>query len=225
MAPACEHPEWTVADIFKEVDEDLRRDQAAKVWKKYGHFVIGAAVTVVLATAGYQAWTWWDLKQRTELSQGYAAAVDLLERGKSDAAVAAFDELAETGGGGYGTLAAFNKARLLAEAGDTAAAIETWDRLAASPSAAPAFRGAATVLSVMHQSDSGDPADLEARLEPLTAEDSGFRPIALELTAVMALRRGDRARAREIYTRLADDRTAPIGLRGRASQMLAALEE
>jgi hypothetical protein len=224
VAPACERPEWTVADIFKEVDEDLRRDQAAKVWKKYGHFVIGAAVTVVLATAGYQAWTWWDLEQRTELSQGYAAAVNLFEQGKTEDAAAAFGELAETGGG-YGTLAAFNRARLLADAGDTAAAIEAWDRLAASPSAGPAFRGAATVLSVMHQSDSGDPADLEARLEPLTAEDSGFRPIALELTAIMALRQGDRTRAREIYTRLADDRTAPVGLRGRASQMLAALEE
>ncbi len=213
-----------MADIFKEVDEELRRDHAAKVWKKYGHVVIGAAVTVVLATAGYQVWTWWDVKQRTELSQGYAAAVDLFEQGKTEDAAAAFGGLAAAGGG-YGTLAAFNRARLLAEAGDTAAAIEAWDRLAASASAGPAFRGAATVLSVMHQSDSGDPADLEARLEPLTAEDSGFRPIALELTAVMALRRGDRTRAREIYTRLADDRTAPVGLRGRASQMLAALEE
>ncbi len=199
-----------MADIFKEVDEELRRDHAAKVWKKYGHVVIGAAVTVVLATAGYQVWTWWDVKQRTELSQGYAAAVDLFEQGRTEDAAAAFGGLAAAGGG-YGTLAAFNRARLLAEAGDTAAAIEAWDRLAASASAGPAFRGAATVLSVMHQSDSGDPADLEARREPLTA--------------IMALRRGDRTRAREIYTRLADDRTAPVGLRGRASQMLAALEE
>jgi hypothetical protein len=224
VAPTCERPEWTVADIFKEVDEELRRDHAAKVWKKYGHFVIGAALAVVLATAGYQAWTWWDVEQRTELSQGYAAAVDLLERGESAAAAAAFGEMAETGDG-YATLAAFNEARLLAEAGDTGAAIEAWDRLAASSAAGPAFRGAATLLSVMHQSDSGDPAELEARLEPLTTGNSGFRPIALELTALLALRRGDGARAREIYTEIADDRTAPVGLRARASQMLAALEE
>lgn len=213
-----------MADIFKEVDEELRRDHAAKVWKKYGHYVIGAAVAVVLATAGYQAWTWWDLEQRTKLSRSYAAAVDLFEQGKTEDAAAAFGELAADGGG-YGTLAAFNKARLAAEAGDTAAAVEIWDRLAASRSVDPAFRGVATVLSVMHQSDSGDPADLETRLAPLTAEDNGFRPVALELTAILALRQGDRARAREIYTQLADDRTAPVGLRGRASQMLAALEE
>jgi hypothetical protein len=213
-----------VADIFKEVDEELRRDHAAKVWKKYGPFVIGAAVALVAATAAYQIWTWWDVKQRTEMSRSYAAAVALFEQGRTEDAAAAFGAVAE-GGGGYSLLAAFNEARLLAEAGDIDAAIQAWDRLAANSSAGPAFRGAATLLSIMHQSDSGDPAELEARLAPLTEEGSGFRPIALELTAVMALRQGDRARAREIYTRLADDRTAPVGLRGRASQMLAALAE
>ena len=122
-------------------------------------------------------------------------------------------------------LAAFNQARLLAEAGDTAAAVEIWERLAASSAAGPAFQGAAALLSVMHQIDSGDPAALEARLQSLAAEDSGFRPIALEMTAVLALRQGDRARAREVYAQLADDRTAPASLRARASQMLAALEQ
>jgi hypothetical protein len=213
-----------VADIFKEVDEDLRRDQAAKVWKKYGAYVIGAAVALVLATAGFQAWQWWDVKQRSERSASYAAAVGLLGRGQTEAAIDAFDGLAKIDGS-YGTLAAFNQARLLAEAGDAAAAIEIWERVAASTSAGPAFQGAATLLSVMHQSDSGDPAALEARLRPLAAEDSGFRAIALELTAVLALRQGDRGRAREIYAQLADDRTAPVGLRARASQMLAALED
>ena len=29
-----------MSDIFREVDEDLRRDEAAKVWKKYGPYAI-----------------------------------------------------------------------------------------------------------------------------------------------------------------------------------------
>lgn len=213
-----------MADIFKEVDEDLRRDQASKIWKKYGVYVIGAAVALVLATAAFQTWQWWDVKQRTQRSTSYAAAVELLEQGTSEEAVAAFGGLAKTDGS-YGTLAAFNQARLLAQAGDTTAAVEIWERLAASTAAGPAFQGAAALLSVMHQIDSGDPTALEARLQSLAAEDSGFRPVALELTAVLAVRQGNRARARELYAQLADDRTAPAGLRARASQMLAALEQ
>ena len=83
-----------MADIFKEVDEDLRRDQAAKVWKKYGAYVIGAAVALVLATAGFQAWRWWDVEQRSERSASYTAAVELLEQGTGEEAVAAFGSLA-----------------------------------------------------------------------------------------------------------------------------------
>ncbi len=213
-----------MADIFKEVDEDLRRDQATKVWKKYGLYVYVAAGALVLGTAAFQIWQWWDVKQRTERSASYTAAVELLDEGTGEEAIAAFGGLADLDGS-YGTLAAFNQARLLAEAGDTAGAVEIWDRLSTSAAAGPGFQGAAALLSVMHQIDSGDPATLEARLEPLRAEDSGFRPNALEMSAVLAMRQGDRARAREIYAELADDRTAPAGLRARASQMLVALEQ
>ena len=213
-----------MADIFKEVDEDLRRDQAAKVWRKYGSLVIGAAVALVLATAGYQAWTWWYTKTQTELSDRYAAAAQLLEGGDIEAAIGEFATLADSDGG-YGTLAAFNRARLLAESGDKAAAIEIWDHLAESSAAGPAFQGVATLLSVMHQMEDGDPAELEERLTPLSEADGGYREVALELIATLALRQGDGVRAREIYTRIADDPNAPPGLRARASQMLNALQE
>ncbi len=213
-----------MADIFKEVDEDLRRDQASKAWSKYGSYVIGAAVAVVLTTAGYNAWNWWYTKTQTELSDRYAAAATLIESGDSESAADLFGALADTDGG-YGTLASFNHARLLADSGDKAAAIEIWDRLAESSAAGPAFQGVATLLSVMHQMEDGDPATLEARLTPLSEADGGFQEVALELIATLALRQGDGARAREIYTRISDDPNAPVALRARASQMLNALQE
>ena len=211
-----------MADIFKEVEEDLRRDQAEQAWKKYGRYVIALAVAVVVATAGYQAWTWWDREQRAEASETYAAALVLLERGDSQAAGEAFRQIAGEGGG-YATLAAFSQARLAAESGDTAAAVAIWDRLAADASAGPGLRGMATLLAVMHQMDEGDPDDLERRLSVLTLSGDGFRPLALELSAVLAMRGGDLERAKTLYAQVADDLAAPQALRQRASQMLQAL--
>ena len=213
-----------MADIFKEVDEELKRDQALKFWKRYRWYIFGVAAAVVLVTAGYQAWTWWDEKQRSARSDSYAAAIELIERGDTAAAAEALGALGAVGGG-YGTLAAFKQAGLKAEAGEPAAAIEIWDRLANSSAVAPAFRGVATLLSVMHQMNDGDAAALEARLEPLIAPGSGFQPIALELIAALALREGETARARDLYTQIADDRTAPAGAQRRATRMLLALED
>lgn len=213
-----------MSDIFREVDEDLRRDRASELAKKYGPSVIGFAVAIVLGTLGYNLWHDWDLERRTERSDLFAAAVDLADDGDVEAAV---DALADMGGpdGGYGTLASFERARLLAEEGRTDEALALWQELATSDAAGPALQGAARLYFVMHQIDEGDSGELRAMLEPLMAPGNGYRPIAMELNAMLLLRDGDRAAARQIYGEIADDLTAPPGLRARAAQVLASLDE
>ena len=213
-----------MTDIFREVDEELRQEQAKKLWQRYGRYVVGAAVALVVGVGGFQAWQAWDLQQRTELSERYATALDLVGRGDTAAADQALAEIVGEGGG-YGMLAAFTQARLRAEAGDTAGAVELWDRIAETEGEDRPLRQIATLLSVMHRMDRDDPAELEARLAPLTEVGQAFRPTALELSAAIALRQGDKARAREIYAGIVDDLAAPPGLRARAAQMLQALGE
>jgi hypothetical protein len=45
-----------LSEIFREVDEDVRKDQALRAWSTYGRFVIGTVVAVILVTAGFQFW-------------------------------------------------------------------------------------------------------------------------------------------------------------------------
>ena len=66
---------------------------------------------------------------------------------------------------------------------------------------------------------------LEARLAPLVAEPGGYRPVALELNAALALRQGDRAKAKSLYSEIADNPEAPADLRARAAQVLVTLED
>ncbi len=212
-----------MADIFKEVDEELRQEHYKKLWDKYGTYLIAAAVALVLAVGGYQAWTAWQQSQREEASNQYSTALVLLQEGRAEEAEQAFTAIGGPSDGGYAILASLQSARLKAEAGDLEGAVAIWDALAANSAAGPAFQGAATLLSVTHQIDSGDPAQLEARLEPLAEPGQAFRPSALELSALLALRRGDSALARERYTAIADDIAAPTSLRTRATQMLAVL--
>ena len=39
-------------NIFDEITADLRRDRMADAWAKYGRYVIGGAVALVLLVAG-----------------------------------------------------------------------------------------------------------------------------------------------------------------------------
>ncbi|MEE8499267.1 MAG: tetratricopeptide repeat protein [Kiloniellales bacterium] len=214
-----------MADIFKEVDEDLRRDNLEKLWKKYGFQFMGLAAAVVLGVAGVQGWQAYDLDQRSKLSDRYGAAHELAQSGETAAGLDAMIDLSEASGDSYAGLAAFEEARLRVESGDTGGAIAVWDRIAEGSGLGPGFKEAATLFSILHQIDSGDPAALRARLEPLAADSQPFRSSARELLALIALGAGDMAVARDLYTKISDDREAPAGLRQRATQMLAALKE
>ncbi len=214
-----------MADIFKEVDDDLRRDNLEKLWKKYGFQIIGLAAAVVLGVAGVQGWQAYDLDQRGKLSDRYGVALELTQGGETAAGLDAMIDLSEASGNGYAGLAAFEEARLRVESGDTGGAIEVWDRIAEGSGLGPGFKEAATLFSVLHQIDNGNPAALRARLQPLATDSHPFRFTARELLAMIALGEGDTTAARALYTKISDDLEAPAGLRQRATQMLAAFEE
>ena len=107
--------------------------------------------------------------------------------------------------------------------GDRKAAAALYDRIAAASELDSSFRELAVLLSVMQSLPESDPHSTIERLAPLTASGNAWRPTALELTALARFSSGDRSGALELYKSLADDLTAPPGVRARAAEMAAAL--
>jgi len=210
-----------VADIFQEVDEDVRRDRLEQLWKRYGNYVIGVAVLVVLATAGVVGWREYKDRQNRADAARFLTAMEQAQRGEDAAAREAFAALAKDAGAGYATLARLQQAGLLAKAGDSAGAAKVYEEIAADSRADQVFRDFATLLMVQDQIATGEPAKLEALLAPLRGDKNPWRHSATELAALLAQRTGDKAKAKELYTKLADDLAAPQGMRARATEMLA----
>ena len=67
-----------MTDIFREVEEELRHDHYAKLWRKYGKYVIALAVLIVAGTAGSVAWRDHQRAQRAEESERFAAGMMLI---------------------------------------------------------------------------------------------------------------------------------------------------
>jgi len=210
--------------LLKEVDEELKKERYAELWKAYGNYVIGAALVLVVATGGWQFWTGYQKEQREQAGESFARAAALAEAGNADQAAAAFTELAEDAGAGYATLSRFRAAGLAARRGDMEGAIALFNEVAADSSVDRLYRDLATLLAALHGVDVLPDERLLAQIEPLTDDANPWRYSALELKALLAERSGDTDRAREIFTRLGDDEGAPAGLRSRARQMLVHLE-
>ena len=212
-----------MTDLFREIDEDLRRDNLLKLWKRFGpHLIVGAVLIVVIAS-GILGCRENQKREREAEGARYVAAADLVRNGKTDEAQAAFAGIATSTTSGRAVLARLEAAGLKAKAGDAAGALSAYDAIAADSSIDRSFRDLATILSAINGLKAGDAKAIVDRLKPLTDAGSPWHGSALELTALAQLKGGDKEAARSTYQKLADDLSAPQSLRARAAEMVAAL--
>lgn len=207
--------------LFREIEEDLRHERWTKLWKRYGTYAAGAVLALVLSVAGYQGWRAYDIATRQSDGERFAAALKLAGDKQTQAAAEAFAGMAADATAGYALLARFQEAALMAKRGGPAA--EAYADLAQDPGVDAVYRDLAVILGAFHEINGPGTGDLSARLAPLTADGNPWRHSAKELTAVLAVRTGDRTKARALFTALAADATAPQGIRARAGEMLAIL--
>ena len=209
--------------LFREIEEDLRQEHWAKLWKRYGNYFVGAVLALVLSVAGYQGWRAYDIATRQSDGERFAAALKLADDKQTQAAAEAFAGLAADATAGYALLTRFQEAALLAKRGEPAAAAAAYADLAQDSGVDAVYRDLAVILGAFHEMNGPGAGDLSARLAPLTADGNPWRHSAKELIAVLAARAGDRTKARALFTALAADATAPQGIRARAGEMLAIL--
>lgn len=219
-----------MVDIFDEVDEELRAERAQKLLKRYGGVIIAGAVLVVGAVAGWQAWHWYEARQDQAAAAEYLSAATLADAtaaGSSaanrSAAIDAFTKLSASSPAGYATLSQLREAALKAQAGDRAGSAALWDRVAGDSSADPLLRDLASLLWAQNQIDTADPSLLEARLKALAVPGNPWHALADEQLALLDMRLGKTDQAKTTLRRLAQDVTAPNGVRGRASGLLTRL--
>ncbi len=211
-----------MSDIFREIDEELRRDNFFKLWQRYGKYVIVAAAVLVAATAVAVGWREYQSRQRQAEGVRYEAALALAHQGKDQEAVGAFAAVAQDSNAGRAVLARFEEAAAKAKSGDRDGALALYGGIANDGAVDQAYRDLANLLAARLELDK-DPKDAAARLAPLTDAKNPWHASALELTAIAALDEGDKSKARAIYQSLADDLAAPQGARARAAEMVAAL--
>lgn len=208
-----------MVDIFTEIQEDLRRDRMTAIWARWGILIVAALVGLVLVVAVVVGWREWQSRRNVASSATYSEAMLAAESGDSEKALGALDTLRDKGG--YGVLARLRAAALLAEKGDRTAAVGAYDSVANDGGVDAIYRDLALLRSVLLQIDEGDTAALIARLAPLMAATSSWRPSATEMTALLERRAGNVGKARTLFKELSEDPAAPSSLRQRAGDLLA----
>lgn len=213
-------PAMSQDNIFREIDEELRSDRMRALWRRFGPFVIGAAVAIVVLVAANEGWSWYTKSRSASASEELYAALEAADRGDLAGAQAQLDALVSNGSGGYPVLAEFRKAALLAEEGDVAAAVSAYDALANSQSN-PRMRELALLLAANLLVDHGTLADVELRIATIATDDNHMRRVARELLGLAQYRAGDAAAAQASFEAVLNDPLAQTSIRNRMAFYLA----
>lgn len=209
-----------VSDIFREVDEEVRREQLKKLWDRYGNYVVVAAVLLVAAVAAWRAYMWWEARKAAETGAAFEAATALAEAGKRSEAEAAFAKIAADGTAGYRHLARMREAAELAQS-DAKAAITAYDQIAADRAVGPVLQDLAALRAAALLIDTGALEEAQRRLEPLAANDRTFRHTAREFLVLAAWRAGDTAAAKRWFDLIMTDAQTPAATRSRVEMLMA----
>ena len=206
--------------FIREVDEQMRQDRAQELWSKYGKFVIAGAVAIVLATAGYRGWEYYNDQRLAGYGDRFMSAVELSGQGQHEEAVSELETLAAEGGGSYPELARLRIAGEMVARGDKAEALKAYDAVAGDGAALPALREVAQLQAGLLAVDLEGFSEVEKRLSGLAAAGNPLRHSAREALAVAALKAGEDQKALEWLTRIMEDSEAAGGVQNRARLLL-----
>jgi hypothetical protein len=208
--------------IFKEVDEELRSDRMRSIWRRYGPYLIIAAVLVVLAVAVNEGWSWWQRTQAAQSSDQFYAALKLADGTDVEAAQKALNDVIAQGSGGYPMLARFRQAALLAQDGKVDEAVKAYDALSTSQTNQH-LREIALLLGAYLLVDKGDVAGVQQRVGGLITANDPLRNAARETLGLVKYKAGDLDGAAQAFQDAIADPSGDTGMRGRLQVYLSEL--
>lgn len=178
-----------MTDIIRDIDEEMRRDALLSRVRRYAWVFVLLVVVVMIAVAAIYFWQDRQARLVRDSATELATAIKL---GETDAptAKAQLDALAADPNNGNGIIAGFESAELSLREGDPAAAAASLDALAQARGQDDPYGQAATLFAIYTDLNTGDPADLLAKIDSLITEGGAFTELAMDMKAQVLVRDG-----------------------------------
>jgi hypothetical protein len=209
--------------FYREVDEELRRDQLMGMWERYRKLVIAGIVLVIAAIVFFFWWQNHQEQQAGKRSTTLLGAFDDISAGKKTEAGAKLDGLARESDDGPRAAALLTKAAVAISADDIKGAAALYRQVADDKDLPQAYRDVATVRMTAVEYDSLPPQAVVDRLKGLAVKGNPWFGSAGEMVAIAYLKLNKPQQAARLFADIARDKDAPESLRARVDQMAVSL--
>ena len=209
--------------FVREVDENLRRDQARDFVQTYGKWLVAAAVLFLAAVGG---WLFWQDRQAKEAA-AQSETLSQIHRDIGDEKVATVQSrlapLENSHSDAMRATALFTAADVAIGQNDRKLAIVKLREVNDDSGLPQAYRDIALIRVTALEFDTLKPEEVISRLEPLAKTGRPWFGSAGELTAMALIKQGKKNEAGRLFAAIAADTKVPATIRNRAVQIAGTL--
>jgi hypothetical protein len=198
-------------ELIREIEEDIRRENAQKLWMRFGKLMMAVSLAVILGTAAGVLWKEHKQSVAAVQTSQLMRGIDQFNAGDFKGAASAFDALTDDSSSPYYGMAMLRKAKAQAASGDNEGAARTYQILA------------------KHNAGESDAAFVDlARLEAASTSEgvidaqkgSPFYYTLAEWKAWKQIKLEKKDEALALFKTLAADEKTPASMRARAKLVL-----
>lgn len=209
--------------FYREVDEELRREQLSSFWRRYGKALVAGIIVLLLAFGGYLYWQHREAEKAGAHAEALNAAFDDLQAGRLKEAAPRLEMLAKEGSPGYRAAALLSKADIALSEGKDKEAIAGFKAISENEDFAAPYRELALIRWTAAEFDTLQPQQVVDRLKGLAVAGNPWFGSAGEMVAIAHMKQNKPELAGPIFAAMAKDEQLPETIRSRAIQMASSL--
>jgi len=202
-----------------EVNEELRRQQLKSIWDRFGVYIIGFAVLIILSVGGNEIINHLNNRVSQRESNAFDNALNLIEKGNDSAGLGQLIKLTE-GKTGYKGLALFRLSSESLTNGNYQEAVDYLKKASLDKTLTNNLRVFAKIKAGLILVDNGSFSEVDVLLKEVIESGGPFSFHAKEILALALIKNGRDLEAQEIFQEIANDASAPPVLARRAEIFL-----
>ncbi|MBV45482.1 MAG: hypothetical protein CML87_06510 [Rhodobiaceae bacterium] len=201
--------------LEREIDEELRKKQLKSIWDRFGIYLIGLVIVVILSVGGYETVGYINKINSEKISDQFEYALELVRDNEEVMAKNIFIEISGASTG-YGGLSLFNLSNLSYNNGNYDEALMYLKKASQNEEISKKIRDFAILRSGFIMLEKNRIEEIEETLGVLLNDGAAFSFHAKEIIALAYHRDGRYKKSSEIFKEISNDASAPSTISVRA---------
>lgn len=209
-----------MANIFNEVDEDIRKERYKKLWSTYGKYLIGLIISIILIFSINQYLVSKNIADNKKLLDMYFAAAEDIEKSQFELANKSLNKIYNDKNSTLAAFSAFKLSESYLKNNNKIDAIALLENIFNNNSLETIYRELALYKYIMINFDMLDVSSIESKISIINIKERQLNPYFKELLGIKHITAGDKAKASLMFNELLSSENTPFDLKIRLEKLI-----